>query len=104
MLPFVPYGTCPRIAGRAVTIGLRPVARQHFLTVNPDTTARVGAWYPDNTFIRVDLPDPLSPEEGTSVGWIHLDRPSTSRTGIGALLLSVTDRRATTGPRSSTEP
>jgi hypothetical protein len=36
----------------------------------PDTTARVGGWYPDNTLIRVDLPDPFWSEEGTSVGWI----------------------------------
>jgi hypothetical protein len=29
----------------------------------PDTTARVGAWYPDNSLIRVDLPEPFWPEQ-----------------------------------------
>jgi hypothetical protein len=36
---------------------------RHLLMLIPDTTARVGAWYPDNSLIRVDLPEPFWPEQ-----------------------------------------
>jgi hypothetical protein len=36
---------------------------RHLLMLIPDTTARVGAWYPDNSLIRVDLPEPFRPEQ-----------------------------------------
>ena len=45
----------------------------------PDTTARLGAWYPDNTLIRVDLPDPFWPEEARASAGLMVGRRSMER-------------------------
>ena len=63
----------------------RSACRDLFMLI-PDTTARVGAWYPDNSLIRVDLPEPFWPEQarasaGLMVGSRSMERRARERLG-----------------------